>query len=146
MSYASNIRRARRAAGLTQKQLADAIGCAPGTIQQYERGVREPKSARLKEIADACGVSVNNLGILIEEMTTVDDQLLMFKNLASGDLIYDVKLGEDTSKDKLFILWPDGDRTVLTLKQMSDLLDEAEDYFRIRLKRIKDEQRRQRNK
>ena len=37
------IKIARQKAGLTQKQLAEKVGLATITIQQYERNLREPR-------------------------------------------------------------------------------------------------------
>ena len=53
MSIGENIREVRLSRRMTQRALADAIGSAPGTIQQYESGKREPKAGLLQKIADA---------------------------------------------------------------------------------------------
>lgn len=42
---------------MTQKELAEKVGVATITIQQYERNVREPKFEIVKRIAKALGVS-----------------------------------------------------------------------------------------
>ena len=55
------IRAARIAANLTQKELAELADCATITIQQYERGVREPKLATLQRIAFALGTNLTSL-------------------------------------------------------------------------------------
>lgn len=60
-SLGARIRRARRAAGLTQEELAEAVGAATITIQQYEANRREPKLLKLKQIADTLGVSITKL-------------------------------------------------------------------------------------
>lgn len=57
----SPIARARMAAGLTQKQLADAIGSIPAEVSRWEHGEREPRASKLKQIADALGCSVLDL-------------------------------------------------------------------------------------
>jgi len=41
---------------LTQKQLAEKSGIATITLQQYERGVREPKLDTIAKIARAMGL------------------------------------------------------------------------------------------
>lgn len=57
----SPITRARMAAGLTQKQLADAVGSTPAEVSKWERGERAPRASKLKQIADALGCSVLDL-------------------------------------------------------------------------------------
>ena len=51
----------RKNAGITQQQLADKTKCATITIQQYERGVREPKLETLRKIALALDTTVSEL-------------------------------------------------------------------------------------
>lgn len=46
---------------ITQKQLADIIGCASSTIANYETGKREPSIAVLCAIADALDCSLDAL-------------------------------------------------------------------------------------
>ncbi len=60
-SVGAKIRLARRAAGLTQEELAKELGAATITVAQYERELREPKLLVLKQIADALGVPVTEL-------------------------------------------------------------------------------------
>lgn len=56
-----NIRRLRQAARMTQKQLADKIGVALVTIQQYESGRRRPRVAQLQRLAEVFGMSAYSL-------------------------------------------------------------------------------------
>ena len=76
MSYGSKVKAARKMAGLTQAQLAEKCNMATITIQQYERGVREPRFEQLKRIAKALDVSVLHL-LGLEE---VDDMQLWRQN------------------------------------------------------------------
>lgn len=57
----SPITRARMAAGMTQAQLAQAIGVKPQQVGNWERGDRNPKLDALDRIASACGCSVQDL-------------------------------------------------------------------------------------
>ena len=57
----SPIAQARMAAGLTQAQLADAVGVKPQQIGRWERGGRNPKLDALERIAAACGCRVEDL-------------------------------------------------------------------------------------
>jgi transcriptional regulator with XRE-family HTH domain len=50
------LRQARRAAGLTQKQLAQEAGCSPGRISQYERGERGIPMTELEILIDILGL------------------------------------------------------------------------------------------
>ena len=57
----SPIARARIARGMTQKQLADAIGVKSSQIANWENGYRKPKIEALMKIAVALGVDVMSL-------------------------------------------------------------------------------------
>lgn len=48
-----NIELARRAAGLSRRELADSIGKSPSTLGEYETGAHEPPLSVLYAIADA---------------------------------------------------------------------------------------------
>ena len=52
---------ARKAKGLTQKELAAKLDLVTGTVQQYELGKRRPDVETLKNIADILQVSVDSL-------------------------------------------------------------------------------------
>lgn len=52
----NNIRKFRKAAGLTQEQLAKRCGMATGTIQQYELGKREPRTQQQYKICHALDI------------------------------------------------------------------------------------------
>ncbi|MFF9197355.1 helix-turn-helix domain-containing protein [Streptomyces sp. NPDC014779] len=51
----------RRAAGISQDQLAAAIGMERRSIQRYEAGTRDPRFTDLVLIADAIGVPLARL-------------------------------------------------------------------------------------
>ena len=57
MSLNERIKTARKIAGLTQQQLADAVDVSKSTIAGYELGNREPDSIKLYRIAKALNVS-----------------------------------------------------------------------------------------
>lgn len=61
MSIGEAIKAARRAAGLTQAELAQKLGVTPQTVSQYERGLINPKIETLQKFADALGVDAWNL-------------------------------------------------------------------------------------
>jgi transcriptional regulator with XRE-family HTH domain len=55
------IRELRRAAGKTQKELADAVGVTTAQLHRYEAGATRVAASRLLMIADALGVRVERL-------------------------------------------------------------------------------------
>lgn len=61
MSTGEAIKAARRAAGLTQAELAKRLGVTPQTVSQYERGLINPKLETLQKFAYALGTDVWNL-------------------------------------------------------------------------------------
>ena len=61
MSVGENIRRYRKLRGMTQAQLAEAIGLTEGAVRHYESGIRAVKLEMIESIAEALGVSVNAL-------------------------------------------------------------------------------------
>jgi transcriptional regulator with XRE-family HTH domain len=52
---------ARRAAGLTQKQLADRLEVESITVSRWERGVTSPSLPRLRRIAEITQTTVGDL-------------------------------------------------------------------------------------
>lgn len=52
------LKKARKEAGLTQKGLADILGVATGTVQQWELGMRFPRVAMLKRIEDTLKIAI----------------------------------------------------------------------------------------
>lgn len=80
MSTGAHIRQARKAAGLTQQELADKLNVSASMIGQYENNLRNPKLETLVRIAQAIGVPLSEIWkretdvtIDSEEYTEVDD-------------------------------------------------------------------------
>jgi transcriptional regulator with XRE-family HTH domain len=61
MNVAENIRKFRKAMGLTQVQLAEKLGTTQHVLTNYERGLRNPAAAKMPEIARALGVTLEEL-------------------------------------------------------------------------------------
>lgn len=61
MTVGQRIQSARKKANLTQKELAERLGLATGTIQQYELGKRQPRIEQLQAIANALNIDVYDL-------------------------------------------------------------------------------------
>lgn len=58
---ALRIRAARKAAGMTQQELAAALGINRATLSRYESGAIDPPSSQIPRIAQAVGVSTATL-------------------------------------------------------------------------------------
>lgn len=68
MGYGANIKAARKAAGLTQKQLADRLGISFVNISQLENNQRTPNMVTLQRLADALGIHIFDLTGIGPEM------------------------------------------------------------------------------
>lgn len=55
------LKAARLAAGLTQVQFAEAVGCKQKDISRYESGLHEPGALTLKKMAQVLGCSMDDL-------------------------------------------------------------------------------------
>lgn len=58
-TLAEKLRIARAQSGLTQKELANAAGCARSSLAEYESGRYEPDPGRLADLARALGISLS---------------------------------------------------------------------------------------
>lgn len=67
MTFADRLRQLRLAANMTQAALAEASGVALPTIRNYEQGDREPLLSTAKKLAQALGVSMDQLSTFDEE-------------------------------------------------------------------------------
>ena len=61
ISLGKRIKAARITVGLTQEQIAEAIGVTRGTVAKYELGDAEPKLQKLSVIADVLHVTTDYL-------------------------------------------------------------------------------------
>ncbi len=60
------IKALRTRKGMTQAELGQRLGVAPGNISKYEAGIGMPDFDRLEPLADALGVSVSDLFAMAE--------------------------------------------------------------------------------
>lgn len=79
MSLCSRLKEARKTAGMTQDQLANALGIAKTTVSGYETGHREPEMAILYKIMKILNVDANYL--FQDEMR----ELERFENLSHDE-------------------------------------------------------------
>jgi DNA-binding XRE family transcriptional regulator len=52
---------ARKMAGLTQRQLADACGVSEGTVCRWERGLKDPTITQARKIGEVCGIHYDDI-------------------------------------------------------------------------------------
>ena len=57
----SPLARARMAAGMTQGQMAAALGCSQKDVSRWERGVHSPRVDVLIKMADVLGCRIDDL-------------------------------------------------------------------------------------
>ena len=55
------IKELRRAAGITQMQLAERMGVTQGMVAAWEQGANFPRADKLPALAEALGVTINDL-------------------------------------------------------------------------------------
>lgn len=91
MSYFSDtLVRLRRSAGLSQQELANALGLSRSAVGMYETGKREPDIETLRMFSDYFGVDMNTLtsprtqddeelAELLETLRRRDDMRMLFK-------------------------------------------------------------------
>ncbi len=106
-----HIKEAREHAGMSQKDLAEKIGVAPTTFHGYESGKHDPKSELLVQIARVCGVSVDFLLGLTNEIsptsaeTDAGEKVTMEEVYQALINMGFVKEGEDlTDSDLAFLM------------------------------------------
>ena len=61
MTTSERIKKYRKAAGMTQKYLAEVSGTSERAIQQYEGGKRQPRLSQIRKLATALGCSISDL-------------------------------------------------------------------------------------
>lgn len=61
MGFAENFKNARKAANLTQQQVADILNMERSSIAKYENGTSTPNIKNLPEICEVLSVSVMDL-------------------------------------------------------------------------------------
>ena len=61
MSFAENFKKARKAADLSQQQIADKLGLDRSAIAHYEMGDSMPNARNLGKICEILNVPINEL-------------------------------------------------------------------------------------
>lgn len=87
MSFSDNLKRARKRVGLTQQQIADALGITKSTYCGYETGKRQPSIPKLRRLALLlCTSSDDLLGLnngepLCAVTPQEHEQVILFRQL-----------------------------------------------------------------
>ncbi|MDQ0149611.1 helix-turn-helix domain-containing protein [Eubacterium multiforme] len=55
------IKKRRKKCGLTQKELADALGIVPDTLRSFEKGVTKPNQFMLYKLSRVFGITIDEL-------------------------------------------------------------------------------------
>lgn len=61
MNLGENLKKARKASGMTQKDLADQLQVYPKDISRWENGERTPSAMALRKICAALGASADEI-------------------------------------------------------------------------------------
>jgi len=96
MSIAELIKAARKAAGLTQKELGERMGVSDASIAQYESGQRNPKIDTIVRISEALNVPIDQLFGMAKDVPISCGHLLD-RNPITFESIF------NTDKNKIFI-------------------------------------------
>ncbi len=62
-----SIRELREGRGWTQLELANKLGVTPATVYNWERGKYEPSASKLRQIAQAFDVSMDDIALVQEQ-------------------------------------------------------------------------------
>lgn len=96
-----NIRRLRKEANMTQKELADALKISVSNITKYEKGQLEPNLAILKKLCELFRISADELLNSDTKTTTLSDD---FINSVIHKYKLDISINNISAKDKELIL------------------------------------------
>lgn len=90
MEFKDSLREARKAAGLTQEQVAEMMNITKSTYCGYETGKRQPDVAKIKQISNILGIPADKLlqtghASDISRDQKEDELVQMFKSLTSEE-------------------------------------------------------------
>lgn len=132
MTIGENIKRLRKARGLTQTELSHIVGIHNRLLQRYESGNRIPKQDRIDEIAIALGV--NPQALCPPNNVPGSKMHALFQLFNNNDVKFD-KHGNLTFKDSFaaeISLWYKQWKTYQEAIEKADLIeDETERAYAI---------------
>ena len=96
--FSERLKELRKAANITQTQLADKLNLHPQTVSKWERGLSEPDISQLGEIAAALGITMEKLcGQAEAEQTFIGD----FHVEQLGKMISEQRIARNESQEQL---------------------------------------------
>lgn len=78
MTIGENLRRAREAKGLTQREVWEATGISESSYKSYEKGERPPPGDKIVTLARLLSVSTDDLLLELEERKISDELRAIF--------------------------------------------------------------------
>lgn len=127
-----NIKKARKAKKMTQKELATKIGRVESSIRKYEKGDVEIPTSILEQIAKILDTSLLSLiGQSNNAMAnSTNHNIFLDLLLQMGYTIY-----FDDPEHKLFFKKPDGNIYIINREDLDKIYDTAEAYIRYNIDR-----------
>lgn len=125
MNSGERIRKYRKEAGLTQKELGERLGVSQQHIAQYENGKRIPKIETIDKIAVALNVSRNDL-LDWKDIPEIADQIISSELVELKEIISEKRFG--FSEDALAHFTFKINNYIADGNKIKNL-DEREDYF-----------------
>ena len=89
MNIGEKIKKYRKEAGLTQKQLAEKINRKEITIRKYESGEREPRISIINDICEALNIPIDEFG---EELFEIKKKKIEEMHHCNNLLIYSMNI------------------------------------------------------
>lgn len=135
INVSQNIKAFRKRAGLTQKNLADKLGCTLSTISKYEQGQREPDFEVLEQISEVLGVSLSDLVRSQEEVK--QDTSFYFEQLIKAlgiEIIFD-------EEDGYMVLRTDDGEFEINIQDVNDLNNSTCSFIKYKISEIKSKSR-----
>lgn len=135
MTIGEKIKSLRIKKGLTQKQLGDLCNMADSAIRRYELGNVNPKIETVRKIADALGVSINDL--LLDPIWSSSNDSRDNSCSQIKDRLF--KLGYPVQSDSegyMWIRYPDG-KLDICMETLTDLQEDTDQYLKFRLEELK---------
>lgn len=91
---ATNITNYRKAKGITQKQLAEAIGISQSSMTEYMKLRTAPSFGVIQKLADYFGVKKSDIDSTFKQKQTKEDKII-------SEITELVKQLDETSQDKI---------------------------------------------
>lgn len=122
MNVADNIKKYRKIAGLTQKELAEKCDCAVGTIQQYELNKRQPRLEQITQIANALNTSVAALtdSEHTNKISVTADNIPFIKNGIISPEIINVHEEFEKYSDLPFTVLTESEKLIVYFNSLND--------------------------